>query len=229
MSRSNVFGILLKAVKTQLTEVGALRSTARMGSENESKLAEEYQRFNIIVVAFLNCYLDEVSTQIARGRKWSDPHALLEVTIDGFTFRIPVSKLEKLDGELAKKVKIKMSPKVEICAQSWDGYKSRHVIRCQSREEAIAKALEDSKDSEHKFLRSIIDFDDEDRVLIHLEHGYESHGWRIHHSYFYFDPNAQVISGVDEETGEHYECHLLTILEDECYWSVIEGIHPYDG
>lgn len=105
MPEKSVWEILLDAVKKQLKEVEEIRVKVSMGSENETKLTEAYDLFNTIVVTFLKSDLNKVAIQRA-PRKTQQHLLVVAVPSDGFTFRIPI---EKIDGDLKKRVDEKMN------------------------------------------------------------------------------------------------------------------------
>ena len=105
---------------------------------------------------------------------------------------------------------------VVLFTQSWNGYESCSVCRCASRGEAIEKASADSGiKNRYPHLSTITEFDDDNRILIHVQHGREFHGWRIFHTFYYFDQDAVVKDEYDEEKYEKYKSHLLSILVGE--------------
>lgn len=96
---------------------------------------------------------------------------------------------------------------VVLTTQNWNGNSSCDILQANSRQEAIEKAVAESTDQKYTYLGTKVEFDDGNRILIHVEHGYEFHGWRISHQYFYFDPTASV------EEDEDDLVHHLSITE----------------
>jgi hypothetical protein len=120
-------------------------------------------------------------------------------------------------GEIEKRAKRREfdAQQVELATHNWNGYSSCEVERLRSRQEVIEMANTESVDQREPHLGTVVSFDDGERILIHVEHGHEFHGWRISHQYIYFDPNARVENVFDEDTYENYEVHTLSMTNGE--------------
>jgi hypothetical protein len=92
--------------------IGAIRPYSKDGSAIGTIIKGIFVMLNAIIVELLRQHFTDVNVQLEETSKWSDLHSKLEVSADGLILSIPVAKLEELDPQLAKRVRIKIMPHV---------------------------------------------------------------------------------------------------------------------
>lgn len=94
---------------------------------------------------------------------------------------------------------------------NWTGYSCQEVTRAFSRLKAFENAIEESVEKKYPHISTEVLFDDGEKVVIHVVHGYEFYGWRLYNLFVYFDPHANVETDFDEINLTESKIHRLSI------------------
>ncbi|GEM_PF-1680085 len=162
----------------------------------------------------------QVSWQSSDPEKqdWGNDHSKLVMAYGNIHLTVRIQILK--DRAIDKKVRKIMSDpnatmNVMLSPWNWNGFNSNDVKQFESRQVAIEHAMNESVDQKDPLISLNVEFDDGNRIVIHIEHGYYFYGWRISHQYFYFDPRAEVKKAFDEVNFEEYEVHELSMTNME--------------
>jgi len=87
-------------------ELGQLLLTA-----SAAQRLKDFEMLNVTLIEILRFHLDKVTVGLItrRTHDWDSPHALLQVTVGGKKFKIPVPELKRQAPEIAKKIGERMT------------------------------------------------------------------------------------------------------------------------